>query len=77
MKNVLLDIEKRIANIRLGPSTQEIYNEAQKRRIPVLRIGSESVLQLGYGKYQKRKILIDFLDILFMKIVYQTYKNPY
>lgn len=37
----------------LGPSTQAIYYEAQKRGIPVIRLGSDSILQLGYGKYTR------------------------
>jgi cyanophycin synthetase len=54
MKLALEDIEKQIANIRLGPSTKGIYDEAVKRGIPVIRIGKQSLLQLGYGKKQKR-----------------------
>ncbi len=34
-----------------GPSTQAIWDEAQRRHIPVRRIGQDSLLQLGYGKY--------------------------
>lgn len=37
----------------LGPSTQAIYNEARKRQIPVKRLGEDSLLQLGYGKYAR------------------------
>ncbi len=33
----------------LGPSTSAIANEAKKQGIPVTRIGSESLLRLGYG----------------------------
>ena len=35
----------------LGPSTKAIYIEAQRRGIPVTRIGNGSILQLGYGKH--------------------------
>ena len=38
---------------QLGPSTIAICNEAQKRGIPVSRIGERSLFQLGYGKYGK------------------------
>ncbi len=38
----------------LGPSTKAIYEEAQKRGIPVTRLGNDSLLQLGYGKYARR-----------------------
>lgn len=37
----------------LGPSTKAIYEEAKKRGIPVSRIGADSFLQLGYGKYSR------------------------
>lgn len=53
MARVLYDIEKKIANIRLGPSTKGIYDEAIKRGIPVTRIGTDSILQLGYGRNQR------------------------
>jgi cyanophycin synthetase len=54
MKNALENIEKQIAYVRLGPSTKGIYDEAKKRQIPTIRIGNQSILQLGYGKKQKR-----------------------
>ncbi|WP_094549578.1 cyanophycin synthetase [Petroclostridium xylanilyticum] len=38
----------------LGPSTKAIVDEAVKRGIPVTRLGNESLVQLGYGKYQRR-----------------------
>ncbi len=39
----------------LGPSTAAIAGAAKERGIPVLRLSEElSLLQLGYGKYQKR-----------------------
>lgn len=47
-------IEKNILDNRLGPSTLGIYTEAMKRGIPVLKIGNQSILQLGYGKKQRR-----------------------
>lgn len=40
---------------RLGPSTAAIVREARRRRIPVLRVTpQDSLVQLGYGVYQKR-----------------------
>lgn len=38
---------------QLGPSTLAICKEAEKRGIPVMRIGERSMFQLGYGKYGK------------------------
>ncbi|MCX7883836.1 MAG: cyanophycin synthetase [Caloramator sp.] len=54
IKEALNYIEKAIESVRLGQSTLSIYNEAVKRGIPVIRIGKNSILQLGYGKYQRR-----------------------
>src|SRR3954452_5269558 len=40
---------------RLGPSTAAIVNAAKRRGIPVIRLTpTGSLVQLGYGKYQKR-----------------------
>lgn len=54
MEEALSNIEKEIANVRLGPSTKGICDEAIKRCIPVIQIGKQSILQLGYGKKQRR-----------------------
>ncbi|HBQ64705.1 MAG TPA: cyanophycin synthetase, partial [Clostridiales bacterium] len=37
----------------LGPSTQAIFQAAKKAGIPVMRLGEDSLLQLGYGKYSR------------------------
>ncbi|WP_162052423.1 cyanophycin synthetase [Pontibacter pamirensis] len=37
-----------------GPSTYSIVSEALSRGIPYIRLNSHSLIQLGYGKYQKR-----------------------
>lgn len=47
-------IKKLIAEKELGPSTSAILEAAQKRGIPVRRVGEGSLLVLGYGKKQKR-----------------------
>ena len=39
---------------RLGPSTGSIVEEAVKRQIPWIRLNRHSLVQLGYGKNQKR-----------------------
>lgn len=38
----------------LGPTTAAIVDEARKRDIPAIRLDDASLVQLGYGKYQKR-----------------------
>ncbi len=40
--------------LALGPSTQSIVDEARRRRIPTIRLDDQSLVQLGYGKYQQR-----------------------
>lgn len=47
---MLEDILRTRTETELGPSTRAIYDEAIRRGIPVTRLGSESLLQLGYGK---------------------------
>lgn len=47
-------IKKSIVSHELGPSTSAIVDEARKRKIPVMRIGGDSLLQLGYGKYARK-----------------------
>ncbi|MDW7675157.1 MAG: cyanophycin synthetase [Bacillota bacterium] len=37
----------------LGVSSRAIFDEAKKRGIPVRRLGNESILELGYGKYSR------------------------
>jgi len=39
---------------RLGPSTGCIVEEAAKKGIPFIRLNKQSLVQLGYGIYQKR-----------------------
>ncbi len=40
--------------VRLGPSTASIIEEAEKRGIPWIRLNKYSLCQLGYGENQKR-----------------------
>lgn len=57
----LPDLDIRLEAIRkvciatdFGASTAAIAKEASERDIPIIRIGDGSILQMGYGKYQKR-----------------------
>ncbi|MHB8075207.1 cyanophycin synthetase [Desulfosporosinus fructosivorans] len=49
----LTKLKELLASEQLGLSTLVICDEAKKRGIPILRIGEESIFQLGYGKYSK------------------------
>lgn len=44
----------RAQDMVLGPTTAALVDEARKRDIPVLRLDEASLVQFGYGKYQKR-----------------------
>ena len=50
----LKKIKKKCIETDLGVSTQMIKEEAEKRDIPIIRIGKDSLLQLGYGKNSRR-----------------------
>lgn len=51
------EVVKKLVAIReerlLGPSTQAIVDEANRRRIPVMRLNQFNQVQLGTGKYRK------------------------
>jgi cyanophycin synthetase len=50
----LEEARRLVARYELGPSTRSIVEAAQRRGIPVQRIGEGSLVQLGYGKNLKR-----------------------
>ena len=41
-------------NVRFGPSTGSLVEEAESRDIPFIRLNDQSLVQLGYGVHQKR-----------------------
>lgn len=41
-------------DVRFGPSTGSIVEEAESRDIPYIRLNNQSLVQLGYGVHQKR-----------------------
>lgn len=54
IKSRLLYIQTMASEKGLGPSTSAIVEEAQKRNIPTIRIGENSIVQLGYGKHHRK-----------------------
>lgn len=54
LKTALRKIQEVIDTSSLGPTTRALYEAALQRGIPVRRIGENSLLQLGYGKYIRR-----------------------
>lgn len=45
---------RRAERLALGPTTQSLVDEACRRDIPAIRLDDQSLVQLGYGKYQQR-----------------------
>jgi len=48
------DLQRLYENVRLGPSTGAIVEEARRRGIPVRRLNSRSLVQLGLGRHLRR-----------------------
>jgi cyanophycin synthetase len=48
------DMQRLYENVRLGPSTGAIVEEARRRGIPVRRLNSRSLVQLGLGRNLRR-----------------------
>ena len=48
------DLHELLEDVRLGPSTAAIVDEAERRGIPVRRLNSHSLVQLGLGKNLRR-----------------------
>ncbi|AFS77866.1 cyanophycin synthetase CphA [Gottschalkia acidurici 9a] len=53
LDNILYDLNEIKERYELGPSTKAIFDEAKKRGIPARRLGNDSILELGYGKYSR------------------------
>lgn len=56
-ENKAIDVEKILNKLKqisletdMGPSTKAIYEAAKRKNIPACRVGSGSILRLGYGK---------------------------
>jgi cyanophycin synthetase len=54
MEQVVYDLQRLYENVRLGPSTGSIVEEARRRGIPVRRLNSRSLVQLGLGRNLRR-----------------------
>ena len=53
IKPFVKKIEALYYQFKLGPSTEAIYHAAYSQKIPVERIGNDSILRLGIGSKQK------------------------
>jgi cyanophycin synthetase len=52
--SMLQHLRELYEDVRLGPSTGVIVEEARRRGIPVRRLGTGSLVQLGMGRYLRR-----------------------
>ncbi len=53
MDGILQHLKKIAAQTDMGPSTRALFEEAQRRNIPVTCIDNSSLLKLGNGKYTR------------------------
>lgn len=53
LDSILYDLNKIKERYELGPSSKAIFDEAKNRGIPARRLGNESIIELGYGKYSR------------------------
>jgi cyanophycin synthetase len=51
---VTVDLQELYEDVRLGPSTAAVVEEARRRGIPVRRLNSRSLVQLGLGRNLRR-----------------------
>lgn len=54
LEDIIYGLNRIKEKYEFGQSTKAIYEEAKKRGIPVRRLGTDSILELGYGKFSKR-----------------------
>ena len=54
IQRVIADLHDLYEDVRLGPSTAAIVEEARRRGIPVRRLNSSSLVQLGLGRNLRR-----------------------
>jgi cyanophycin synthetase len=53
-RQALEGLIERAQEIALGPTTASLVEEARRRDIPAIRLDTQSLVQLGWGKYQQR-----------------------
>ncbi len=53
-EKIVSDLQELYEDVRLGPSTAAIVEEARRRGIPVRRLNAHSLVQLGLGKNLRR-----------------------
>jgi cyanophycin synthetase len=53
-QKALIHLISLASDLALGPTTQSLVDEARLRDIPSIRLDEQSLVQLGYGKYQQR-----------------------
>lgn len=54
VERIVIALQELYEDVRLGPSTAAVVEEARRRNIPVRRLNSRSLVQLGLGKNLRR-----------------------
>ena len=67
---LVVALQELYENVRLGPSTAAIVEEARRRGIPVRRLNSGSLVQLGHGRNLRRiqATMTDFTSAIGVEI---------
>ena len=54
IREIVADLQRLYEDVQLGPSTAAIVEEARRRNIPVRRLNTRSLIQLGLGRHLRR-----------------------
>jgi cyanophycin synthetase len=70
MPRIVEDLQELYEDVRLGPSTAAVVEEARRRDIPVRRLNSRSLVQLGLGRNLRRiqATLTDYTSAIAVEI---------
>lgn len=70
MEALVSDLQELYEEVRLGPSTAAVVEEARRRDIPVRRLNSRSLIQLGLGRNLRRiqATLTDYTSTIAVEI---------
>jgi cyanophycin synthetase len=70
MPRIVEDLQELYEDVRLGPSTAAVVDEARRRDVPVRRLNSRSLVQLGLGRNLRRiqATLTDYTSAIAVEI---------
>src|SRR3712207_9006196 len=77
MEALVTDLQDLFEDVRLGPSTAAIVEEARRRGIPVRRLNSRSLVQLGLGRNLRRiqATMTDYTSAIAVEVAQEDRKS--